>query len=75
MTPAQIAAIIARLDAVDEKLDLLVAEQSSIKAQTTTTNGRVTALEKWQARLTGLVAGAFAVGLIADLGTRLGLLG
>ena len=76
MTPKDIDhihAVLARISVIDEKLDHIAVEQAAIKTQTTVTNGRVTALERWQARLVGIVVGVFAVGGVVDLGHRLGM--
>ena len=54
------------LDAVVERLDALREDVAEIKTQTRLTNGRVTALEKWQARVLG------AVGVLVFLVTVFG---
>lgn len=53
-----LGAMAAKLEAVDEKV-------GSVLEQTTKTNGRVTVLERWKWKATGMgtVAGAIVVGL------------
>lgn len=55
----QLEAIRTDIALLDQKQDAQIEDLAEVKKQTTATNGRVTALELWQARLAG-AAGATA---------------
>jgi hypothetical protein len=60
MTPAETAAIITRLDNMQNDV-------SEIKTHVSQTNGRVMKLELWQARILG------AIGILSLIGTPVAL--
>ena len=55
---AKMDKVIDRLGDGDVTLATLAQELTSVKEQTTKTNGRVTGLEQWKATVRGIVTGA-----------------
>lgn len=68
MTETQVAVIIERLDHVIRRIDDLDDKSTRIEAQATRTNGRVTDLEKWKARIVGAIGMAtFILGFVMPI--------
>ena len=54
MTPGEINAVIARLEAMQEDIHEIKADVKEAKAEIKQTNGRVSRLELWKARIEGM---------------------